>query len=348
MDHEILTDRGFCSFSQLDSAIRLRKQRVRVAAYDAARDAIVFETPTALIFNPPRNDDAPTDETMVEIYSPLDSGVSLLVTPDHRMLAAGPDGVFQKTLAKSLVGNLSFIAPLAAANGLQQSCSAVSQEEETLLELFGYWHNSANHWRNAPPPFVAQRLALLPQMVGESSVFRQSFGEKSVFASWVFELDAPRSRAVLRGMAAAGACEVFSPTFGERMTIETALEAVREAAARLAVQAGWSAKQQHFANGFRILLSCNARAELRARTVAAAEGGSWCVSTPSGAIVVRRNKINNYALSANGLPNLPSRPVIVGNCDDHGNKVWQTVCGMFVFLFCFSSRGRFWSTGWAT
>lgn len=74
-DHEILTEMGFLSWPEVQSTMGT----LDVAGYDASTGKIVYEKPTAFIFNPNRERD------MVEFTN--DAGVSLLVTPDHDMYA---------------------------------------------------------------------------------------------------------------------------------------------------------------------------------------------------------------------------------------------------------------------
>ncbi len=325
MDCQLLTSRGWLGFAELESAIRFRNcADLAVAVWDAERDALRYEPPLQLFCN------APSAEPMVEIYSERHSAIRLRVTPDHRLLALQPDGSFRKTLAKELVGT-AFVAPLAPANGLlQEEANALPAEEEALLELYGCWHAAAAHlsdfengwqeeasaWGAASDAWLAARGAArgLP-----AEQLRKTFGEKSVFAPWLWQLGAPAARAVLRGMAAAGGNCSVPQTVGEKMQIDTVSGAAAEAAARLAAHAGWAAEPSVCANVFRIVLSSFCRGTLRARLVPSM-GASWCVATPSGTLVARGGVEAQHV--ANGFRNHAPLPqaVIVGNCDDHGNK----------------------------
>jgi DNA-directed RNA polymerase beta subunit len=77
-DHEILTEMGFLSWREVQQTMGM----LDVVGYDATTGKLVYEKPTAFIFN----ESSPHGrQDMVEFTN--DAGVSLLVTPDHDMYA---------------------------------------------------------------------------------------------------------------------------------------------------------------------------------------------------------------------------------------------------------------------
>ena len=97
-DHEILTERGFMNWKEVQAGYEAGN--LRIAGYDHASGTLVYEYPTAFILNEAK------ERTMIE-FTHNESGVSLLVTEDHDMYAKVSSN-YEKCKASSLLDTKSF------------------------------------------------------------------------------------------------------------------------------------------------------------------------------------------------------------------------------------------------
>jgi DNA-directed RNA polymerase beta subunit len=94
-DHEILTDRGFLAWRQVQEGCI--SGDLAVAGFDPASNQVVWERPTAFVLNEAK------DQDMVHFFHAT-YGIDLLVTPDHDMYAETcDDAQFVKCTAASLL-----------------------------------------------------------------------------------------------------------------------------------------------------------------------------------------------------------------------------------------------------
>jgi hypothetical protein len=141
-DHQLLTNRGFLYIEQLLALLELPEQLcdtvltrhdwrgLRIASYDARRQALVYETPLRLIVRAARPDefiqlsnDVDDDDQQIDVV--VTPGHELYVAPSSSKSASPSSSSFRKVEARHL---LSHQAPLhvltAADNGLSSSSSS--------------------------------------------------------------------------------------------------------------------------------------------------------------------------------------------------------------------------------
>lgn len=94
--------------------------------------------------------------------------------------------------------------------------------------------------------------------------------------------------------------------------VVTPTMALRDQVVRLALHAGYAASCTADSGKWRVVCSNGSQhPSFSSSNLVPYAGRTWCVTVPSGLIVARRSSSDGSVVS---------QPVIVGNCDDHGNK----------------------------
>lgn len=128
-DHEILTEDGFMNWQEVQAGYNAGT--LRLAGYNHTTGQLVYEKPTAFIFNEAK------DQEMIEFSSegPLGNGVSLLVTTDHDMFAR--TGVLY---GESVTWNGVQTGPRHASRRVMndfEKCKAATLLEKPVVKFIG-------------------------------------------------------------------------------------------------------------------------------------------------------------------------------------------------------------------
>jgi DNA-directed RNA polymerase II subunit RPB2 len=98
-DHEILTEKGFMSWQEVQHGYNAGT--LRVGGYDQESGFLVYEYPTNFILNENK------ERVMIE-FTQEETNISLLVTEDHDMFAKQPNEAYEKCKAESLLNTETF------------------------------------------------------------------------------------------------------------------------------------------------------------------------------------------------------------------------------------------------
>lgn len=251
-----------------------RGDAVQIASYDERKQEVVYERADRIVVNPRLR------YQMVEVSSRATNGVSLLVTDQHDLYVNGRMMRASDLFVSSQNSGSGFSMITAAGNGFQGDCTAATAlcvEKASTLKRYG---------------------AHLAQSVAED------------FDAAVWTLPRDAARCVLEGM-----CESASH---ERLAVKELRISCggclkrQDNVVRLALHAGFSPR---CVGGDVVLKSDAAGAELFSPDSvrqSVYDGIAWCVTVPSGKIIVRRRVANET-----------SQPVVVGNCSDGWDRTAQ-------------------------
>jgi diadenosine tetraphosphatase ApaH/serine/threonine PP2A family protein phosphatase len=354
-DMELLTSRGFLGLDAVRSAWHEGEgsEELRVAGLDG--DRFIWERPSHFILNPaqrqtmlafsaPQNHVAllVTPEHQMYVRACGDArkehrrepyakrrADELLTEPALaalRIKASARDGH-----AEASVGDL----PYHAALGLD------GQEHDTaFLQLYGYWAAAgalrgelrAALLRCAEPVqarFLQEHLAVLGLLEDLDYTWRapgllelrswpvDDAPAGRLCAEWFWRLGTQQMRHALLGMAVASDCAQQQAL----LTVHTRCARTRDDVVLAGLMAGYAARSSRSPRGWAVALSLDAQAaEPRLRTKehvrqVTYSGRTWCVTMPHGLIWARR-----VERDAQGAVVNVSRPVVLGNCDQMGNK----------------------------
>lgn len=338
-DMRVQTNKGFLALDE----VKDQWKDLKFANYNPETKQIQYLPASNFILKDAAN------HKMVEFSDSHD--LSLFVTDNHDMYvqtgridkeAGDKDRIvyndlkFSKVQASELVENGKGIRfSTAATNGIDVSGApsaaykqVVSEaQQQTFLELYGYWINTNNGVAENGVTFVADNEAnnvWLSNVFGEleckvqgttitdskwSALFTVG-GDKSL-ASWVWGLAKEELRSVIRGFARAS---------GENNKLYTSSAALRDEIMRVLVHAGFTSKFELNTNkDWEISYLEDASSinpvlysDKNVKVVDDYFGRVWCVTVPTGLIIAQRVVKNEEDVVVKG-----SRPTIIGNCPGH-------------------------------
>jgi glycosyltransferase involved in cell wall biosynthesis len=348
-DHEILTNRGFLSLSDVLAHLGMRRSSTRsasridwrglqVANYDRKRGAIVYDTPDALVVNKR----APS-EPLVEFRTAADNS-SLRATANHAMYVRDADtetnSAFVKVSAAQLVGGAPCSLLAHAASGVEPTSplqfatelGVTSQRQsDAVLALCGaalvrrcVWSDSAWTRQQLAAAGLKERVDwTVVVQNGTISITNAAwaawFGAQCDDTEWLWSsLTRDQARVVVAGMLQLTAV----PAVGS-LRVESASE--RDVALRLLMHAGFAASFEALRKkrdgGWRIAFGGSDAADA-VQPLATAQWcdasdakRTWCFTMParngddSGFVVVRR-----VQRATDGSVVAASRATIQGNC----------------------------------
>jgi len=285
-DTQVLTSAGFLFYSQLraawDSGI-IQNGSIKIAAYDSLSNSIVYQTPSRFIDNNPSH-----HESLVEFASSSSSllPISLRVTSHHTMLAAADPSrpqEFSKISARDMLASNASVRLLThAASGAAPSSSPTFSKPTQVTSEDALRAFGADHDTTLPLP------------------------------SWASCLPLQDARTLLEGL------------FGSAQDLTTPSPLLRDQIVQIALHAGQSASFTPSASGpgYTLCLVADPQAATPVlapsnMTMTPTTNGerTWCFTMPAGTLIARRATRGGDAVVTQASP-----PIILGNCDQVGNK----------------------------
>jgi serine/threonine protein kinase len=331
--HEILTNRGFLDLAAF-SSVAASDGGLRVAGFDAARGALVYEKPLAQVVFPR------AARQMVELGR---SCTNVMVTRDHDLyVQQGRKQPFGKVKAGKVLDNDNFDTfrqLVAAVAGVDGQRVGDAQQSALLSELYGCWlahgavggagdavvigvrADDAAWLASALDALQLEHVMMRDTMRGTVSarirserVCRAFVAADDGLAPWVWSLGRDDARAVIaglrRGERGDGAPVLWAPSVR-----------LRDELVRLCMHAGYAARFELLQpsggvwavrySSDAVLSLSKSSGEVRSGSY---DGRVWCLTMPSGFIWTR-----SVQKSAAGVVTAASAPLLTGNC--HRNNV---------------------------
>lgn len=286
-DHQILTNRGFMFLEQLRQEYE-KHDGLMIASFDEASHQMVYEPASRIIVNAYEKQQLVSFTQSAEgkrwsaHNALMSAGVSAVVTKEHNMFFL-PEGA--SSYRKQVAGDLKKsgyqrVKMLQAAGAGVERLSAVHGVTEIDAERHGF----------------------------------ELVHNNGSLAEWVAHAPGSLLKCVVRGMLAASG---GSPSIAVGASV-----VARDAMVHMLLNAGFSASFRAVGGGgggeWIVEYGSSSECVLDVTSEASMveyEGRTWCVTVPHGLIFTRRARVDE-----NGAVTMASRPIIVGNCDDHGNK----------------------------